>query len=109
MTGAALVPDGPADRQPLSDPGVDAVDWLRRFEVDHGESVATVQPMGRAGARIVVVGPDGAFGDAVVASQDEGTQVCRRAGIDLVRWDRDLSARVLISPRDRLRMAGRRS
>ncbi|WP_051265123.1 hypothetical protein [Nakamurella lactea] len=99
----ATDPDGTVQ---LSDPAINAVAWLRGFEVDHGEAVAVVHYLGQRRARIVAIAGDGTFGDAVVESVEAAREVCRRAGIDLAQWDRDTAARVAVSPADRRKMAG---
>ncbi len=81
---------------------------LRRFVADHGGAgTAVVSYIGRVGARIVVIGSDGAFGDAVVSGVEAGAKVCERGGIPVAeQWDRELSAAVRPSAADRRRMAG---
>lgn len=90
--------------------GADAgkVSELRTFVLEHGGTgTAVINYIGRVGARIVVVAADGAFGDAVVTGIEAGTEVCRRAGIPVADgWDRELSAALRPSARDRRRMAG---
>ncbi|MBM9466208.1 hypothetical protein [Nakamurella leprariae] len=80
---------------------------LTTFVRTHGDGcVAVVQPLGRPGARVVVVAPDGRWGDAVVSTQQVGEQLCERTGITVQQWDRELSARLTPTPADRRRMAG---
>lgn len=95
-----------ASGPPLSDVADDAVAWLRGFQAERGTSVAVVHHLGRSGARIVAIGPDGRFGDAVVESVAAAEQVCRRAGVELKSWDRETSGLVAITPADRKKMAG---
>ena len=84
-----------------------AVGRLRAFAADHGgHTVAVIEHLGRVGARIVAVAPDGRYGDAVVGSVEIATLVCARAGLDVRTWDRELSALITLSPADRRRMAG---
>lgn len=90
----------------LSDGADDAVAWLRRFQHERGESVAVVDHLGRSGARIVAIGPDGRFGDAVVESVAAAQEVCRRAGVQLKSWDLETSGMVAVSAADREKMAG---
>lgn len=90
----------------LSDAADDAVGWLRRFQHERGESVAVVDHLGRSGARIVAIGPDGRFGDAVVESVAAAQEVCRRAGVQLKSWDLETSGMVAVSAADREKMAG---
>ena len=44
----------------------------RKFVKAHGPSRAVVENIGRAGARVVLVGADGALGDVVVPSPESG-------------------------------------
>jgi len=90
----------------LSGGADDAVAWLRRFQHERGESVAVVDHLGRSGARIVAIGPDGRFGDAVVESVAAAQEVCRRAGVQLKSWDLETSGMVAVSAADREKMAG---
>lgn len=91
---------------PEADPAV--VRHLREFAAGHGgDAVAVVEHLGRVGARIVVVAPDGEFGDAVARSVAAAEAACRQAGIAVQDWDRDLTARITPTPADRLRMADR--
>ena len=106
MTGG---PDAPADDgDPLGKADAEAVRRLREFAATHGgDAVAVVEHLGRAGARIVVIAPDGRFGDALVTSVGAARGVCDRAGIEVRDWDRELTARVRPTPADRARMGGR--
>jgi hypothetical protein len=98
-SGAAVDP-------PLSRVAADAVSWLRSFAAERGESVALINHLGRSGARIVAIGPDGTYGDAVVESVAAAEDVCRRAGIPTAHWDRETSAKLVLTPADRTKMAG---
>lgn len=106
MTAGAAESADPDAVVQLSDPAINAVAWLRGFEADHGETQAVVQYMGERRARIVLIAPDGTFGDAVVESVEAAQEVCRRAGVELADWDRDTAAKVVVSPADRRKMAG---
>jgi hypothetical protein len=80
---------------------------MRAFVAAHGGSgTAVVQYIGRVGARLVVVGGDGLFTDAVVSTVDIAAAVCERAGIEVQDWDRELTARITLSAADRKAMAG---
>ena len=104
--------DGAATSNPgkghgLSEADGDAVGRLRRFAADHGGgAVAVIENIGRVGARIVAIAPDGTFGDAVVSSVAAAEKVCVRAGFEIKSWDRELTAGLTISREDRERMAG---
>jgi hypothetical protein len=106
------VNDGPGGtptdpEPPLAEHDAAAVGRLRDFDARHGgDAVAVIEHLGRNGARIVVVAPNGEFGDAVVGSVPAAEQVCRRAGLPVREWDRELTALVTMTPADRRRMAG---
>ena len=92
----------------LSGTDAEAVGRLREFAGAHGgDVVAVVEHLGRVGARIIVIAPDGQFGDALVSSTQAAGQVCQRAGIDVRDWDRELTARVTPTPADRQQMGSR--
>jgi hypothetical protein len=91
----------------LSKSDGDAVGRLRAFAGDHGGvAVAVIENMGRFGARIIVIAPDRAFGDALVSSVEAAREVCVRAGLEVREWDRETTGALTLSPRDRERMAG---
>jgi hypothetical protein len=109
LSGAgAAAPDAGGADGALTAADEAKVGELRRFVTDHGGSgTAVVSYIGRAGARIVVVASDGAFGDAVVSGVEAGVRVCEHAGIPVAdEWDRELSAAIRPSAADRRRMAG---
>lgn len=88
-----------------------AVQRMRTFARAHGDTTATVEHLGRNGARVILLGGDGVYGDVVLGSARQGgvelaEQVCATAGIPVADWDRERSAAVRISPADRQRMAG---
>jgi hypothetical protein len=86
----------------------EAVGRLRDFAARHGgEAVAVIDYLGRNGARIVLIAPDGRFGDEVVSSMKAATQACRRAGIEVREWDRELTSRITPTPADRVQMGTR--
>lgn len=103
----ASAPDDSTSQTTLTAADVDAVARLRAFASDHGGgAVAVVEYVGRVGARIVVIAPDGAFGDAMASSVPAGVEVCRRADIPIRSWDRELTSLITPQPADRVRMAG---
>jgi len=86
-----------------------AVKTAAEFVAAHGrQSRAVVENIGRAGARIVLVGEDGAFGDVVVP--DVATAEAVVAAVpDLApsEWDRETTAALRIGSAHRHKMAGR--
>jgi hypothetical protein len=88
-----------------------AVATVTAFAGAHGGSAqAVVENLGRAGARVVLVGEDGALGDVLVADVATGEAVVGEvADVVLSEWDADTAAALKIGPRHRRRMAGRRA
>ncbi|MBO0855988.1 MAG: hypothetical protein J2P18_19735 [Nocardia sp.] len=75
----------------------DVIDSVKKFLATHGGSgTAVLQPLGRIGVRITLVGSDGVLGDRVVADLPTAKAVV--AAVDGLaeteHWDRDLSASV---------------
>ena len=68
---------------------------------------AVVQRIGRAGARVLLVGGDGALGDVVVPSVETGEALIEAVeGLERSEWDADTVAATVIGPEHRRRMAG---
>jgi hypothetical protein len=88
-----------------------AVAAAQAFVAAHGKpSRAVVEYLGRAGARIVLVGADGILGDVVVPDVASGEAVCAAvADLEVGEWDRDTTAAVRIGSAHRRRMAGPRA
>lgn len=88
-----------------------AVATVRAFVAAHGKpSRAVIEYVGRAGARIVLVGADGILGDVVVPDVAGGEAVCAAVeGVEVSEWDRDTTAAVRIGAAHRRRMAGPRA
>lgn len=65
---------------------------LKRFTGEHGGATAVVEYLGQKGARIVLIGRDGRWGDQVVAAGPEAaTAACAEAGIEVKDgWEREL-------------------
>lgn len=82
---------------------------VRRFIAAHGGSAqAVLQPVGRSGVRITLVGADGIVGDQMVDTMDRARELVESTdGLSTADWDRDLMA--LATPRasHARRMAGR--
>ncbi|GAA3462529.1 hypothetical protein J2S66_003772 [Saccharothrix longispora] len=79
------------------------------FVAAHGKPVrAVVENVGRAGARIVLVGDDGAMGDVVLPDVATAEAVVEAAAdVEKHEWDRETTAAVKIGPAHRRKMAGR--
>jgi hypothetical protein len=85
------------------------ISGLKAFAAAHGGATAVVEYVGRRGARIVLAGEDGAWGDHLVESTDSARSACERAGIRLQNeWERELNEQMRPS-NDLWRSMGRRS
>lgn len=64
---------------------------LRGFANSHGGAKAVIEYVGRRGARIVLVGNDGEWGDQFAESTAIAREACERAGIEVENgWEREL-------------------
>lgn len=74
----------------------------------HGASArAVVENLGRAGARVVLIGEDGAFGDQMVPDVPTGRALVAAVdGLTEHEWDAETTAALRIGPEHRYRMAG---
>ncbi|SDH20392.1 hypothetical protein SAMN05216553_117198 [Lentzea fradiae] len=71
---------------------------------------AVVEPIGRAGARIVLVGADGAMGDVITKDVETATRAVEaEQGVEQAEWDRETTAAAKIGPAHRRKMAKMRS
>jgi hypothetical protein len=81
---------------------------IKSFAAGHGGAKAVIEYAGRRGARIVLVGEDGAFEDQFVTSTDIARQACESAGVRIENaWERELIDQMRPS-RDLWRSTGRR-
>lgn len=80
----------------------------RAFVAEHGKpSRAVVERIGRAGARVVLVGADGALGDVVVPSAETGEKLVEAVeDLESAEWDSDTVGATVIGAGHRRRMAG---
>jgi hypothetical protein len=82
----------------------------RGFVRRHGPSKAVVEPIGQAGARVVMIGEDGAMGDVLVPGVEAAEAlIAGVAGLEAATWDAETVNATRIGPAHRDRMAGRRS
>jgi len=83
---------------------------LKAFARDHGGSAtAVVSYLGRSGARIVLVGADGTWGDVVADDVESAKAACEAAGVTVAaKWERELTESVRTTVADWRRMGGRR-
>ncbi|MEV6243699.1 hypothetical protein [Lentzea sp. NPDC051838] len=67
---------------------------------------AVVEPIGRSGARIVLVGADGAMGDVMAKDVEAATKAVEAVeGVEQAEWDRETTAATKIGPAHRRKMA----
>ncbi|ASR36846.1 hypothetical protein BAY61_19700 [Prauserella marina] len=80
----------------------------RAFVAEHGKpSRAVVERIGRAGARVVLVGADGALGDVVVPSEETGAALVEAVDdLEAATWDADTVNSTSIGAAHRRKMAG---
>lgn len=75
----------------IEHPTATLVAGLREFANAHGGAKGVIEYVGRRGARIVLVGADGAWGDQFAASTDIARAACERAGVTVENeWEREL-------------------
>ncbi|WP_026423972.1 hypothetical protein [Actinokineospora inagensis] len=87
----------------------DSVRSAEAFVAAHGKpSRAVVENIGRAGARVVLVGADGAMGDLIVSDVEAGAAlVAGIDGLEAAEWDRETVAATRIGAQHRAKMAAR--
>lgn len=82
---------------------------LKDFAEEHGGGKAVIEYVGRKGARIVLLGRDGSWGDQFTSSTDIARAACDQAGLEVERgWERELIDHMRPS-NDLWRSMGRRS
>ncbi|OKI52068.1 hypothetical protein [Micromonospora sp. CB01531] len=64
---------------------------IKSFAVGHGGAKAVIEYVGKRGARIVLVGEDGAWADQFADDTDVARQACAKAGVAVENaWEREL-------------------
>ncbi|MFY1637748.1 hypothetical protein ACN27F_31505 [Solwaraspora sp. WMMB335] len=64
---------------------------IRSFAAGHGGAKAVIEYVGKRGARIVLVGQDGAWGDQFADGTDVARAACLKAGVEVENeWEREL-------------------
>lgn len=64
---------------------------IRSFADAHGGAKAVIEYVGKRGARIVLVGADGVWGDQFASGTDVARAACDRAGVVVENgWEREL-------------------
>ncbi|WP_328539405.1 hypothetical protein [Streptomyces sp. NBC_00344] len=80
---------------------------IRAFGQAHGGAEAQLAYIGRRGARIVLVGEDGGWGDLVAPSFAIAQSAAEQAGVTVHEaFDGDFAAKVRTGPYEWKRMAG---
>jgi hypothetical protein len=80
---------------------------ITAFAKAHGAAEANVAYIGARGARIVLVGEDGTWGDLVAPTYATATAATARAGVTVHdTFDGELAAKVRTGPYEWSRMAG---
>lgn len=99
--------DEPAEAK-APEPTSQELTAARKFVAAHGKpSRAVVENVGRAGARVVLIGEDGALGDVVVSSVQAGEAlVAAIEDLEPAEWDSDTVNATKIGAAHRRKMAG---
>jgi len=82
-----------SERTDLADqtPSGSLVAGLKSFAAGHGGARAVIEYVGRRGARIVLVGEDGVWGDEFAPGTDVARMACLKAGVEVENeWEREL-------------------
>ncbi len=67
------------------------ISGLKEFVGSHGGAKAVIEYVGRRGARIVLVGNDGEWGDQFAESTSVAREACEKAGVTVENeWEREL-------------------
>ncbi|MEV6707303.1 hypothetical protein [Micromonospora wenchangensis] len=67
------------------------VTGIRSFAAAHGGAKAVIEYVGKRGARIVLVGTDGAWGDQFAEDTVTAREACAQAGVAVENaWEREL-------------------
>ncbi len=110
MVTVAFMADGSHTTMTLdqSVPG-SLIAGIKSFAGDHGGAKAVIEYVGRRGARIVLVGEDGAWADQFADTTEIARQACEEAGVAVENtWLRELAEQM--RPSNNLwRSMGRRS
>ncbi|WP_024796427.1 hypothetical protein [Tomitella biformata] len=81
---------------------------ISKFVAEHGGSArAVLQPVGRRGIRITLVGSDGILGDQMVETMAEAeAAIAANPSVTRSEWDRELVSVATPEPAHARRMAG---
>ncbi|TDD84706.1 hypothetical protein E1202_22825 [Saccharopolyspora karakumensis] len=97
------------DTEQSTAPTPKALSVAKAFVADHGGSArAVVENIGRAGARVVLIGEDGRLGDVMVTSPAVGEALVEAVdGLTAHEWDSETTAALKIGAAHRRKMSGR--
>lgn len=83
--------DGSDTTVTLEHPAGNLISGLKEFAGAHGGAKAVIEYVGRRGARIVLVGNDGEWGDQFAESTTIAREACEKAGVSVDNeWEREL-------------------
>lgn len=83
--------DGSDTTMTLEHPSAALITGLREFAAAHGGAKGVIEYVGKRGARIVLVGNDGEWGDQFAESTNIAREACVTAGITVENeWEREL-------------------
>jgi hypothetical protein len=93
MPMTVLAPDPELLRLPPMAQGSDTTltAGIKSFAAGHGGAKAVIEYLGKRGARIVLVGHDGEWGDQFADGTDIAREACESAGVEVENeWEREL-------------------
>jgi len=68
---------------------------IKSFAEGHGGATAVIEYVGKRGARIVLVGGDGVWGDEFAPATDVAREACAKAGVPVDNtWERELTEKM---------------
>jgi hypothetical protein len=80
-----------ADQTAAAQTPTGLVAGIRSFAAGHGGAKAVIEYVGKRGARIVLVGEDGAWADQFADGTDVARLACAKAGVAVENgWEREL-------------------
>jgi hypothetical protein len=87
-----------SEQQPAEVP-TGIVAGLKAFSNEHDGATAVIEYVGRRGARIVLVGDDGVWGDQLAPATDVARAACKEAGVPIENgWERELTENMAGGP-----------
>lgn len=106
-----MAEDAQSTAEKTTAPPRNKVASARAFAKAHGGSArAVVENIGQSGARVVLIGEDGTFGDVVVGTAEQATALVEQLEeLSAHEWDTETTGQLAISTEHRKRMAGPRA